>query len=48
MALRRNIWALEKHLALEKERLWCSGPEQDRGPTAAPWGWEQDLVLMLS
>lgn len=48
LALRRNIWALEEHLALEKECLWYSGPQQDCGPEAAPQGWEQNMVLVLS
>lgn len=39
------MWALDKHLALDKE---CGSPEQDCGPAAAPQGWEQNLVLVLS
>jgi len=47
LAPRRNVWALEKHLVLEMECLWCGGPKQDCGPAAAPQGWEHSVVPVL-
>lgn len=46
--MRRNIWTLEKYLALKKEFLWCTGHEQDHGPAAASQGWEHNPILALS